>query len=75
MDEAQAKARLLAAFTRLRDEIWQRANEAGPLSEPSRRVIEQTLEKLRQDIEADPAWLEQVLKDFEVDRRTPEDGS
>jgi hypothetical protein len=63
MNEVEAKARLLAAYMRLRDDVWQQARLAPSSSRQIRDIIERSLEELRLSIEADPAWLEQVLKD------------
>lgn len=72
MDEAHAKALLRAAYVRLRDDLWAQAGLAG-LSERSRDVIYRSLEHLRDEIEADPAWIEDVLREVGLRPKPPEE--
>jgi hypothetical protein len=74
MDEAHAKARLMAAYTKLRDEIRQQARSAPQISRQAHDIIERSLDELRQSIEADPAWLDHVFSDVGFHRRPPGSG-
>jgi hypothetical protein len=71
MDEARAKAVLRDAFLHLRDGLWAQAGLAG-LSERSRDIIYRTLERLRDEIEADPAWMDDVLSEVGLRPRLPQ---
>jgi len=71
MDEAHAKALLLAAYTRLRDDLWAQAGLAG-LSERARDIIYRTLEHLRDELEADPAWMDDILREVGLRPRPPQ---
>jgi hypothetical protein len=71
MDEARAKALLLAAYTRLRDDLWAQAGLAG-LSERARDIIYRTLEHLRDELEADPAWMDDILREVGLRPRPPQ---
>jgi len=70
MDEAHAKALLRAAYIRLRDDLWSQAGLVG-LSDRSRDVIYRSLERLREEIEADPAWMDDILHEVGLSPRPP----